>query len=382
VNEQTGPHQPRRTGGRGRFLSGLGGLVAALALAACAGGGSTATGGSAPSSGGAPSASSGAAAPTSQAQPAQPAAGGAPRKIKVAHAFISAETLPIWVAQDQGLFEKYGLQVEALPLQTSAQVAPAMASGDVQVALTTGSGVIEFDLSGGDHVIVAGYSNQMRYFLHARPGIERITDLRGKRIGITRRGGAIDVAAHIFLERNGMAYGRDAAIVELGTAQNQVNGLVAGAVDAAIVALPTNLLAEREGFPQIADTKQYNVAFPTNVVAVRRPYLDANRDVVLSYLKAHVEAVEMVRHDKELAKRLLGKGTNTTDEDLLERSYQVYVSDLQDVPYPSPAAIQGALDAAAEEKPEAKQAKPESFYDDSLVRELDQSGFIRAIGGH
>jgi len=376
VIETTQPRRGRRAGAR--FLVPALSLLAALG--ACAGG-ATPTGGatsptSAPSSSAAPP--SGSAAPT--AAPAA-SAGGAPRKIKVAHAFISAETLPIWVALDQGLFEKYGLHLEAVPLQTSAQVAPAMASGDVQVALTTGSGVVEFDLSGGDHVIVAGYSNEMRYFLHARPGIERITDLRDKRIGITRRGGAIDVAAHIFLERNGMTYGRDAAIVELGTAQNQVNGLVAGAVDAAIVALPTNLLAERAGFPQIADTKQYNVAFPTNVVVVRRPYLDGNRDVVLNYLKAHVEAVELIRRDKELAKRLLGKGTNTTDEDLLERSYQIYVSDLQEVPYPSAAAIQGALDAAAEDKPEAKQAKPESFYDDSLVRELDQNGFIRGVSG-
>jgi ABC-type nitrate/sulfonate/bicarbonate transport system substrate-binding protein len=176
-----------------------------------------------------------------------------------------------------------------------------------------------------------------------------------------------------------MAYGRDAIIVELGTAQNQVNGLVAGAVDAAIMALPTNLLAEREGFPLLADTKQYNVAFPTNVVAVRRTYLASNPDIVRDYLKAHVEAVELIRRDKALAKRLLAQGTNTTDEDLLERSYQIYVSDLQAVPYPSPAAIQGALDAAAEEKPEAKQAKPEAFFDDSIVRELDQSGFIRQV---
>ena len=78
------------------------------------------------------------------------------------------------------------------------------------------------------------------------------------------------------------------------------------------------------------------MAFPTNVVTVRRPYLASNPDVVRDYLKAHVEAVELIRRDKALAKRLLANGTNTTDEDLLERSYQIYVSDLQAVPYPSP----------------------------------------------
>jgi NitT/TauT family transport system substrate-binding protein len=374
-------------------------LLLALTIAAsfalgCASGSSTPTGtapaggtgvASKPTASSAAPAPGGAAAGGASATAPSGAAASAPaaplRKIRVAHAFISAETLPIWLGLDQKLFERYGLDVEAVPLQTSAQVAPAMTSGDVHLALTTGSGEIEFALSGGDHVIVAGYSNWMRYFLHARPEIRRVEDLRDKRIGITRRGGAIDVAAHIFLEKHGMTYGRDAAIAELGTAQNQVSGIVAGAVDAVIVALPTNLLVEREGFPLLEDTKQHNVAFPTNVISVRRPYLAANPDVVRDYLKGHVHAVEVIRKDKELAKRLLAKGTASEDAELLERSYQVYISDLQDVPYPSPEAIQGALDAAAAEKPQARSARPADFFDDRLVRELDESGFIRTVRG-
>jgi NitT/TauT family transport system substrate-binding protein len=354
--------RPRGSAGRRAQLRvGLiGGLV--LLLAACSGGGNTPTG-----AGG----SSGGSASAPQQM----------RKIKVAHAFISAETLPIWVGLDQKLFEKYGLQVEAVPLQTSAQVAPAMASGDVQVALTTGTGELEFDLSGGDHVIVAGYSNDMRYFLMAKPEVQRVEDLRGKKVGITRRGGAIDIAAHIFAERHGMEYGRDMAILELGTAQNQVQGLVAGSVDAAIVALPTNLLAEREGFHLVEDTKQLGVKNPTNVIAVRRDYLKNNPDVVRDYLKAHVEAVERARKDKALAVRLLGQGTGSGDQDLLEKSYDLWLQDLQDVPYPSPQAIQGALDSIAIEKPEAKSHQPSEFYDDTLVRELDQSGFIKSVRG-
>jgi NitT/TauT family transport system substrate-binding protein len=354
--------RPRGSAGRRAQLRvGLiGGLV--LLLAACSGGGNTPTG-----AGG----SSGGSASAPQQM----------RKIKVAHAFISAETLPIWVGLDQKLFEKYGLQVEAVPLQTSAQVAPAMASGDVQVALTTGTGELEFDLSGGDHVIVAGYSNDMRYFLMAKPEVQRVEDLRGKKVGITRRGGAIDIAAHIFAERHGMEYGRDMAILELGTAQNQVQGLVAGSVDAAIVALPTNLLAEREGFHLVEDTKQLGVKNPTNVIAVRRDYLKNNPDVVRDYLKAHVEAVERARKDKALAVRLLGQGTGSDDQDLLEKSYDLWLQDLQDVPYPSPQAIQGALDSIAIEKPEAKSHQPSEFYDDTLVRELDQSGFIKSVRG-
>jgi len=326
------------------------------------------------------------AAPTSGGTPsgaaAESVAGGAPQSLTVAHGFISAETLPIWIAQEAGLYEKYGLRVTAIPLQTGAQVVPAMTSGEVQVALITGLSVVESNFSGADLVILAGYSNMMRYFLHARPEIQRVEDLRGKRIGITRRGGALSVGLEILLQKRGMVAGTDATIVELGTAANQINGLAAGAVDAAMVALPTNLIAEREGFPFIEDTKQHNIAFLTNAVVVRRPYLDANADVVKRYLQAHIEAVELIRRDKELATRVLGRNTNTDDEELLDRSYQVFVSDLQAVPYPSVEAIQGVIDAVASERPEVRNTRPADLSDDRLVRELDESGFVRRVRGN
>jgi NitT/TauT family transport system substrate-binding protein len=352
--------------------------LCALALVGCSGGPSAPAGGTsaAPASG---------SAPAGGAAPAQATTGGAPaaplRQITVAHGFISAETLPIWIAQEVGLYEKYGLQASAIPLQTGAQVVPAMTADEVQIALITGLAVIEAGLSGADLVVVAGYSNWMRYFLHARPEIQRVEDLRGKRIGITRRGGAIRVAVEILLARHGLTAGTDASLVELGTAANQISGLAAGAVDAAVVALPTNLIAEREGFPFIEDTKQHNIAFLTNAVAVRRPYLAANPDVVKRYLQAHIEAVEIARRDKALAKRVLGRHTDTTDEELLERTYQVWISDLVDVPHPSPEAIQGVIDTSAGDRPEARNAKPADFYDERPMRELEQSGFMRQVRG-
>ncbi|MBX5489744.1 MAG: ABC transporter substrate-binding protein [Chloroflexi bacterium] len=341
-------------------------------LLACTGSGG---GSSPPVSTPPPSGASGAAGATA----AMPVAAREP--LKVAITFISAETLPVWAAQELGLFDKYGLQAEVVSILTGAQAPPAMAAGDVHLALMTGLAVVEYDLVGGDLVIVAGYSNEMRYFLHARPEIQRIEDLRGQRIGITRRGAGIDMATRIFLERAGLSYERDATIIQLGTARDQVNALVAGAVDAAVVAVPTNFQAERLGFPRVADTKQYHVPFPTNVLAVRREFLSSRPEAVRRYLQAHIEAVEILRRDKALAKRLLAQGTSTDDDEILERSYQLFLEDLQDVPYPSEAALQGVLDLVARERPEAHAADPRAFYDDRLVRELDQSGFIRGLRG-
>ena len=308
---------------------------------------------------------------------AESAAGDVPQSLTVAYGFTSAETLPIWIAQETGLYEKYGLRVTAIPVQTGAQAVPAMISGDVQIALLTGLPVVESNFAGADLVIVAGYSNAMRYFLHARPEIQRVEDLRGKRIGITRRGGALIVGLDILLQKHGMVAGTDATIVELGTAATQIDGLAAGVIDAVMVALPTNLIAERAGFPFIEDTKQHNIAVLPSAIVVRRAYLDADPAVVKRYLQAHIEAVELIRRDKELAKRVLGSNTDTDDQELLDRSYEIFVSDLQAVPYPSAEAIQGSIDVVAREQPEVRNTRPADLADDRLVRELDESGFMR-----
>jgi ABC-type nitrate/sulfonate/bicarbonate transport system substrate-binding protein len=70
----------------------------------------------------------------------------------MAYAFATAETVPMWVAEDQGLYRQHGLDVETILMQSSAQVAPAMAAGEIDVALTAGAGVVDIDLAGGDQL--------------------------------------------------------------------------------------------------------------------------------------------------------------------------------------------------------------------------------------
>ncbi|HLI28464.1 MAG TPA: ABC transporter substrate-binding protein [Chloroflexota bacterium] len=364
------------TAAGGRWHSAL--CVALLALlafaAACTGGATTAPGSGAPAA--SPGAQPGAASP---APPLE--------KITVGHAFITVETLPIWIALEQGLYRQYGLDATPASFQTSAQLAPAMSSGEVQIGLTTGSGVTEFNLAGGDQVIVAGYSNAMRYFLYARdPAIQRLEDLRGKRVGITRRGGGIDHAAHIFTERAGLTYGRDVPIIELGTAQNQVGAIAAGAVDAVVVAVPTNLQVEREGARLLTDTKQLGVPYVPNAIAVERQYLQTHRDTVRRFLQAHIAAVETIKRDRALAKRVLAANLKTDDDELLTRSLELFIDDLQDVPYPSERGLLTVIEFAEQEArrqghPPTRTLQPADYVDDSLVRELDHSGFIRQLRG-
>src|SRR5262245_35648301 len=130
----------RRSPTRWRLLLSL----LALGLAGCA-----------PTSTPAPAAANSAAASPSPAPP---------RPLRMAYGFVSTATLPMWIALDQGIYRQYGLDVDTMLLQSSAQIAPAMAAGEIDVALTAGAGVVDIDLAGGDQVLILSQTKDLLAF--------------------------------------------------------------------------------------------------------------------------------------------------------------------------------------------------------------------------
>jgi NitT/TauT family transport system substrate-binding protein len=326
------------------------------------------------------------AAPQARGAPAGPAAPTNPtpaelRKVRLAYGFISTTDIPMWIADDQGLWQKHGLEIESTLLQSSAQIAPAMAAGEVDVALTAGAGVVDIDLAGGDQVLIASLQNEMRFFVHAQPDIRRVEDLRGKQLGITRRGSGINLAADIVLDKAGLEPGSDVALQELGTVQNEYSALTSGQVAAVILSAPSNILAERQGYPQIADLKNYHVPYSQGALAVTRSTLAERPELVRDFVKAFVEGLGMAKRDPALAKRVLAENTQTTDQDLLDASYTLWMSDLDWTLDPSLAAVQTVLDQRADDHPAAKTAKAKDFVDTRIVDELKSSGFLQQTLG-
>ena len=318
--------------------------------------------------------------PAAAGSAAQPSQAPAPRKVRMALAFIGTEVLPVYVAQDQGLYRKYGLDVETTIMQSSAQVAPAMAAGDIDIALTAGAGVVDLDLAGGDQVIILNHSQYMHFMLQARPDIRRVEDLRDKRVAITRLGSGIHLATTVTLAKAGLEAGRDVLLVQAGGVDQVLGALLGGSVDAAMLALPFNLLAEREGFPQLVDVCDYAIPYMQGSLAVTKATLDAQYDLIRDVVRAHLEGLAMAKRDPALSKRLVGQASQTDDDDLLERSVRLWVSDLAPTPYPPLEAVQTVLDQRAPEIAAARTANPSDFVDNRILRELEASGFLTSVG--
>jgi ABC-type nitrate/sulfonate/bicarbonate transport system substrate-binding protein len=162
---------------------------------------------------------------------------------------------------------------------------------------------------------------------------------------------------------------------------DQVLGaLVGGSVEAGTLALPFNYLAEREGFPLLVDVRDYSIPYMQGALAVTKGTLDAQYDLIRDVVRAHLEGLAIAKRDPALAKRLVGQASQADDDDLLERSVRIWVSDLAPTPYPPLEAVQTVLDQRAPEIAAARTANPNDFVDYRILRELEGSGFLKTVG--
>ena len=96
------------------------------------------------------------------------------QKINVAYSSISGNVSPLWVTQDRGFFRKYGLEVQAILIESGTTTAQALVAGDISFASVAGPAAIQSNLRGADVVIIAGVINTLTFQLYTERGITRI----------------------------------------------------------------------------------------------------------------------------------------------------------------------------------------------------------------
>lgn len=321
------------------------------------------------------------AAPTKAAATTAPTtAGSSPlTKLRVPYTAISVAMSPTWVALEQGLFKKYGLDVTMDYIATSPVLTAAMLSGEVQIAEAAEDVVITSALGGSDLVIIASGGERLLFSLYSKPSINTLQDLKGKVIAVTRRGSSTDFAAHWLLTKNNLVPDKEVAFVNTGGVPDILTAMQTGQVDAGVLSPPTTIKARQAGFKELVDISAQELTFYQAPVIARKSWIKDNPDTVRKFMSAYVEAVSVIKKDKVKAKAAIGKYTQTTDDAVLEETYNAFVKILPQAPYPKLEAIKVGLDQAALENAKAKDADPNLFFDPRWVEELDKNGFIAGL---
>jgi ABC-type nitrate/sulfonate/bicarbonate transport system substrate-binding protein len=297
--------------------------------------------------------------------------------LRIAYSAISGAMSTLWVAQEGGYFKREGLDTELLYIGGGSLLIQSMLSGDVPFAYGPSVPVINASLRGSDLVLIGNTGNSLVFSVMSRPEIKQPAQLKGKKVGVTRLGGSTDWALDAALKHWNIERGQ-ITVIQTGGMPEGLAGLTSGALEAVVLSPPSNFRAAKAGMHELEDVGQLKITFPNTPLSVTRSYLRANRDTTLRFMRGFTLGLQRLRGDREFTMKVLSKYTKVVDAETLSQLHQTYgVKYSGDrIPYVRPESIDEILKRTPGK--EAREAKAGDFIDNSLLQELEKSGWFKA----
>lgn len=293
--------------------------------------------------------------------------GAEPKKVTFGYSTIGAMAAGSWMAKEIGAFERYGIHADLIYISSGPVVVQALIGGDLHGGIAATNAVIAAVLRGAPIVSVVSTANRPYHRLWVQPEINRLEDLRGKTLGITRFGSVTDNLTRLLLRKHGLEGAVNirqmGGILEVAAAFQHRQ--IAGAIISGLSVgpnVPVKMLLKLE------DT---GIQYSMDVIAVSTDYYRRNLGNVEAIVRAYIEGVAAIRGQREMALRAIAKYARVTDRSRIEEIYQDSVNYLEKIPRVEPGAIFSILEFMGE-----KGAPLETFADNSIVDRLAREGFI------
>ena len=300
-------------------------------------------------------------------------------KFLLGYSSFSSNQTPLWVAKEEGLFKRYGSDPELILIEGGTRGAQALISGAIPIMGMSGQPVISARARGADLIMFAGMVNKMNYILVTTPAIKKPDDLKGKRIGAAQAGTASYHAVLLGLKHWGLDARRDLiTILPLGNQAARVGSLQSGGSDAIIVNPGLGPLLKERGNWVLADFTELPIPYPQQTMSVRERTIKNDPEFVERALKGIIagNSFSLDPRNKERVKQIIAKYLRLDRTDKAEEHYQSALKVLPAKPYVDTAGILSMIEFMAEADPPVAKIKPEMVINHSLIKKLDDSGFI------
>jgi len=302
-------------------------------------------------------------------------------KVRVALGSISVSSSLFPIAQQVGIFPKYGIDMEPIYFGGGMNSIAAVTSNSVQFLAAGATATVGARLGGIDIMILSVQSNKLEYSVFVAPEIKTVQDLKGKIVTGTRPGASADSALRLYLKKNGLEPDKDVIFISVAESQQgRMNALMRGAVSGTVLAPPFSNIAKQAGYRELADLRKTDIEYAGNSIAANTPYIKSHPQLVENFLKGYVESLYFFRSQKERTIAGIMKFLKLNDRSRAEEGYDYYYDLMPVIPYPSAAGIKSVLENLAPRQPKAVTANPEDFYDVSFLKKIEESGFTKSFG--
>jgi NitT/TauT family transport system substrate-binding protein len=303
----------------------------------------------------------------------------AQEKLRLAWAGFSPTNSPIWVIEDRKLLQRQGVQPEIISISASPTVLQALLANEIDAASISVTTLTSSRLAGADTVMIVGVVGTFVDHIVSVSSITAVEQLKGKTAGVNRLGSTSDLGLRLALRKLGVDPDRDVKIIPTGGTAERFAALSKGITQFTIIPEPFLTQAERLGFRNLYNITDLKIPFWWNGILSREAIVKTKRPLLLKLTRAMIEAIHIIKTEKEYAKGLIRKNLGVSDPDGLERAYKDYSNVFTEAPYPTPEGVKTMLDDLAPKNPKAATADPRTFVDTSLVREIEASGLIKQL---
>ena len=303
----------------------------------------------------------------------------AQEKLRLAWAGFSPTNSPIWVMEDRKLLQRQGVNPEIIAINASPTVLQALLADEIDAASISVTTLTSSRLAGADTVMIVGVVPTFVDHIVSLSSITAPEQLKGKTGGVNRLGSTSDLGLRLALKKLGVDPDKDAKIIPTGGTAERFAALSKGITQFTIIPEPFLTQAERLGFRNLYNISELKIPFWWNGILSRESIVKAKRPLLLKLVRAMVEAIHIIKTEKNYAIGLIKKNLGVNDPEGLERAYRDYSNIFPEAPYPTADGVKTMLDDLAPKNPKAASADPKAFVDPSLVKELDSSGFIKQV---
>ncbi|MBI4525191.1 MAG: ABC transporter substrate-binding protein [Deltaproteobacteria bacterium] len=289
---------------------------------------------------------------------------------------LSVTQAPLWAGIDGKFFQKYGIKnTEVIVFSGGQPATAALISGELKINTTGGPAVINARLRGADVVIIARTVGVFPYTLYVSKDIHEPSQLKGKKVGVSRIGGSGYDALIYALKSIKLDPKKDVTILQIGGFADRLAALSSDVIQGTVLNPPFTLRARELGLRPLYDLVASGITYPINQITTTRAFMRDHRDTVKSFLKGLIHGLARFRTDRDFAIQVLSKNLRERDPKILQETYEFWLKVFPKVPSPGPEDATVFLEFMQLKE----QRDPKEFVDGSLVQELEREGFVDSL---
>lgn len=299
------------------------------------------------------------------------------RKLRLAYSGWEIGTAVAYVGVDSGLFKKYELDIEELPIRDTLSAGVQSLLGvDLLIGFGSPLAILQPVSGGADVTLIGSHVSFDQYGMGVASSISAIKDLKGQRVGVSALGARSDLIARVILRRAGLDPAKDVEVVAAGLSPARALAISKNLVQGAPLSPEVSAEAQKLGI-RILEVKPVPVV--TDLIITTRSFIKREEDTLRRFMKAYAAAIHHFVTKREDSLAILKKYFPGNQSVTVDAMYDSFAAQLRPLPELTSEAIQALVDVGSVVDQRTKSVKPTDIIEPRFLEELRGSKFLKDL---